>query len=161
MYGPRLTGSPNLKAAGEWVVKQLTSWGLKNAHLEPWDFGSPGWANERFTAHITSPVKDALVAEVLAWTPSTNGVARGQAVQIVLPVRPTQTGLATISSRQVQRQGQDGPRRIASEVAVTFIRSAPARDADVVTLLNTPPAQPPARQSPHRGRRPRHPRRAP
>ncbi len=51
VYGPRLTGSPNLKAAGEWAVQQMTSWGLKNGHLEPWDFGSPGWANERFTAH--------------------------------------------------------------------------------------------------------------
>ena len=42
VYGPRLTGSPNLKAAGEWAVEQMTSWGLKNAHLEPWDFGAPG-----------------------------------------------------------------------------------------------------------------------
>ncbi len=25
VYGPRLTGSPNLKAAGEWAVKQMTS----------------------------------------------------------------------------------------------------------------------------------------
>jgi hypothetical protein len=27
VYGPRLTGSPNLKAAGEWAVQQMTSWG--------------------------------------------------------------------------------------------------------------------------------------
>ena len=47
VYGPRLTGSPNLKAASEWVVKETTAWGLKNAHLEPWDFGHPGWLNER------------------------------------------------------------------------------------------------------------------
>ena len=33
LYGPRLTGSPNLKAAQEWVVKQTTEWGLKNAKL--------------------------------------------------------------------------------------------------------------------------------
>src|SRR6185369_4544422 len=70
VYGPRLTGSPNLKAAGEWAVQQMTSWGLKNGHLEPWDFGRDGWANERVTAHLVAPVKDALVVEVLAWTPS-------------------------------------------------------------------------------------------
>ena len=52
VYGPRLTGSPNLKAAGEWAVQQMPSWGLKNGHLEPWDFGHDGWANERVTAHI-------------------------------------------------------------------------------------------------------------
>jgi hypothetical protein len=69
--------------------------GLKNAHLEPWDFGHAGWSNERLTAHITSPVKDALVVEALSWTPGTTGVARGQAVQITLPVRPTAIDLAT------------------------------------------------------------------
>jgi carboxypeptidase Q len=61
VYGPRLTGSPNLKSAGEWAVKQMESWGFTNGRLEPWDFGKPGWLNERFTAHLVSPVKDALV----------------------------------------------------------------------------------------------------
>src|SRR5690348_18309382 len=37
VYGPRLTGSPNLKQAGEWVAHQLEQWGLANAHLEPWN----------------------------------------------------------------------------------------------------------------------------
>ena len=27
VYGPRLTGSPNLKAASAWVVKRTTEWG--------------------------------------------------------------------------------------------------------------------------------------
>src|SRR6266480_832800 len=49
VYGPRLTGSPNHKAAAEWAIKQMTAWGLSNAHLEPWDFGHVGWLNERFT----------------------------------------------------------------------------------------------------------------
>ena len=52
VYGPRVTGSPSLKAAGEWAIKQMTSWGFSNGHLEPWDFGHPGWVNERFSAHI-------------------------------------------------------------------------------------------------------------
>src|SRR6185295_9599893 len=96
VYGPRLTGSPNLKAAGEWALQQMRDWGLKNAHLEPWDFGHAGWLNERLVAHLVSPVKDALVVEALSWTPSTNGVARGAAVQIVLPPSPvTQVDLTT------------------------------------------------------------------
>ena len=41
VYGPRLTGSPNLKAAQDWVVKETTAWGLKNAHLEPWTSATP------------------------------------------------------------------------------------------------------------------------
>ena len=58
VYGPRLTGTPNHKAAAEWAIRQMESWGFTNGHLEPWDFGHPGWVNERFSAHITSPVKD-------------------------------------------------------------------------------------------------------
>ena len=85
VYGPRLTGSPNHKAAAEWVVKQTTAWGFENAHLEPWDFGHPGWLNERFSGFIVSPVKDSLVGEVLAWTPGTNGTVRGRAVRIDPP----------------------------------------------------------------------------
>jgi hypothetical protein len=93
LYGPRLTGSPNLKAAGEWAAKQMKEWGLENAHLEPWDFGHPGWLNERFSAHIISPVKDQLTCEVLAWTPSTNGTVTAQAFHLIPPERPTQEEL--------------------------------------------------------------------
>jgi Zn-dependent M28 family amino/carboxypeptidase len=95
LYGPRLTGSPNHKAAAEWAVKQMTAWGFDNAHLEPWDFKHPGWLNERLTAHIISPVKDPLVCEVLAWTPSTKGTVQAKSVQLVLPERPTQEQLTT------------------------------------------------------------------
>jgi len=93
LYGPRLTGSPNHKAAAEWAVKQMTAWGLENAHLEPWDFKHPGWLNERLTAHLISPVKDPLVCEVLAWTPSTKGTVQASAYQLILPDRVTQDQL--------------------------------------------------------------------
>jgi carboxypeptidase Q len=95
VYGPRLTGSPNHKAAAEWVAKQTTSWGFENAHLEPWDFKHAGWLNERFAGYITSPVKDSLVGEVLAWTPGTNGVAKGRAVRIDPPRCTTPPAPAT------------------------------------------------------------------
>src|SRR5881394_3479917 len=93
VFGPRLTGSPNHKAAAEWAVKQMTSWGLQNAHLEPWDFGHVGWLNERLTAHMISPVKDVLTCEVLAWTPGTRGIVTARAYQMILPERPTQDQL--------------------------------------------------------------------
>ena len=94
VYGPRVTGSPNLKAAGEWAVETMSTWGMTNGHLEAWDFGHPGWVNERFSAHIISPVKDALVGEVIAWTPSTPGTVTGRVVQLALPNRPTSDELA-------------------------------------------------------------------
>src|SRR5688572_957368 len=99
VYGPRLTGSPNHKAAAEWAVKQMTAWGFTNGRLEPFPFvntdGTPrsGWLNERFSGHIVAPVKDSLVGEVLAWTPSTNGTVTASAVHIVPPTGPTQAEL--------------------------------------------------------------------
>jgi Zn-dependent M28 family amino/carboxypeptidase len=93
VYGPRLTGSPNHKAAADWAVKQMAAWGLENAHLEPWDFKHPGWLNERLTAHLISPVKDPLVCEVLAWTPSTKGTVQAKAYQLILPQRVSQEQL--------------------------------------------------------------------
>lgn len=93
VYGPRLTGSPNHKAAAEWAVKQMKEWGFDNARLEPWDFGHPGWVNERASGFITAPVQDSLVFEVLSWTPGTEGAVSGQAFNLILPDRPTQEEL--------------------------------------------------------------------
>jgi hypothetical protein len=95
VYGPRLTGSPSLKAAGEWAIATMQAWGLTSAQLEPWNFGRDGWVNERFSAHIISPVKDSLVGEVLAWTPGTSGVVAAQAFLLRLPERPTTDQLNT------------------------------------------------------------------
>ena len=93
VYGPRVTGSPSLKAAGEWAIKTMTSWGMTNGRLEPWDFGHPGWTNELAWGAITAPVKDNLVLEVLAWTPGTKGIVKGRAVNLVPPDQPTEEEL--------------------------------------------------------------------
>ena len=34
VYGPRLTGSPNIRAAGDWAVKEMQGWGLTNVEAE-------------------------------------------------------------------------------------------------------------------------------
>lgn len=95
LYGPRLTGSPNLRHAQDWIVQQATSWGLANAHLEPWDFGQPGWQNERLSVHLVAPVKDALVVEALAWTPGTPGPVTAQTILVEPPTQQTQAALDT------------------------------------------------------------------
>jgi len=92
-YGPRLTGSPNYEAAARWAMKQLASWGLANARLEPWDFQHEGWSNERASGHFLSPVRDPLVFEVMAWTPSTNGPVRAEAVLLAPPASPSREEL--------------------------------------------------------------------
>ena len=103
VYGPRLTGSPNHKRAAEWAIKQMTEWGFENGRLEPWNFGHPGWLNERLSAHIISPVKDSLVCEVLAWTPSTRGPVKANVTQLVLPERPTQDQFNAFVAKEKSR----------------------------------------------------------
>ncbi len=147
LYGPRLTGSPNLKGAQEWVVTQTTEWGLKNATLEPWSFGHPGWANEKLSVHVVSPVKDALVVEALAWTPGTNGAVTAQAVMIEVPTRPTKDALAkffeankdTVKGKVVMV----GP---AQTVRVTILPPNKRREDNEVRAQfapNAPPQGPP------------------
>ena len=84
-YGPRVTGTPNHESAARWAVDEMTRWGLKNGHLEPWDFGHPGWLNESADGHIVAPVKQNLKFEVIAWTPSTNGTVGASTVELPGP----------------------------------------------------------------------------
>lgn len=88
LYGPRLTGSPSLKAAGQWAIAEMAKWGLENGALEPWEFGHPGWVNERASGFINAPVKDSLVFEVLAWTPGTRRPVIAPAVLLQIPTKP-------------------------------------------------------------------------
>jgi carboxypeptidase Q len=85
-YGPRLTGSPNYDAAAEWARGMLAEWGLKNAHLEPWDFGHAGWLNERAAGYMVAPLRDNLTFEVVGWTPSTTGSVSSSVVQVIPPL---------------------------------------------------------------------------
>src|SRR5687768_4835130 len=137
VYGPRLTGSPALKAAGEWAIGQMHAWGMKNGHLEPWDFGRPGWTNERLSAHIVSPVNDALVAEVLAWTPGTNGIVRGPAVSMTLPQRVTRAELdALLETLKPTVKGAMVLVGAPRQIPVTFNQPALRReDAEVLTQM--------------------------
>jgi len=87
-YGPRLTRSPNFDNAARWAASELTRWGLRNAHLEPWDFGHPGWLNESAYGFIVAPVHENLKFEVLGWTPSTKGAVAGPAIELAPPQGP-------------------------------------------------------------------------
>lgn len=91
VYGPRLTGSPNHVAAAKWAAREMMSWGLENATLEPWEFGRPGWVNERAIGLMIKPVQDTLTFEVLAWTPSTKGPISSEPFHLVIPQFPAAT----------------------------------------------------------------------
>lgn len=82
--GPRLTNSPGYFGAADWVVKQLSEWGVK-AHQEKWPFGR-GWAMTHFSAHMTAPQYSPLIGYPQAWTSSTNGTVTGEPMLIDQPL---------------------------------------------------------------------------
>ena len=143
VHGPRLTGSPHLRAAAEWAVRTMSAeWGFDSGRLEPWEFGHPGWANERVTAHMRSPVNDQLTVEVLAWSPGTNGAVTAPAVQLAAPVRPTEAELdAYLDGMRAAVRGRIvlASRSIAVPVAPT--RRPTRRDEDDLRRRYDPAAQ--------------------
>jgi carboxypeptidase Q len=149
-YGPRLTGSPNLRAAQDWIVKQAGEWGLKSARLEPWSFGHPGWLNERLAVHLVSPMNDALVVEALAWTPGTNGPVRAETILIEPPARPTKDQLtAYLDSVRDKVKGRIVMVGRPAKLAVTIDPPAKRReDQDVRGQVDAaaPPQQAPQPQ---------------
>ncbi len=73
VIGPRLTGSPNMKRANEWTRDRLASWGLSNAHLEPWGPFGRGWTLKRFSMQVIEPQCIPIIAYPKAWSPGTEG----------------------------------------------------------------------------------------
>jgi hypothetical protein len=70
--GPRLTASPAHKRAAEWARDRLASYGLDNAHLEPWHFGR-GWTLEKLTVEMIEPRYLPLIGYADGWSASTTG----------------------------------------------------------------------------------------
>ena len=81
VYGPRLTGSPNTRAAAEWTLKKLSSWGITNVHLEPWGPYERGWRSERFNFQAIAPQPFVIHAAPVTWSVSTRGSTVGPAVR--------------------------------------------------------------------------------
>lgn len=73
IIGPRLTNSPNFRRASVWTRDRLASWGLQNAHLEPWGPFGRGWSLRRFSAEVIEPQGIPLIAYPKAWSPGTHG----------------------------------------------------------------------------------------
>ncbi len=80
VYGPRVSGSPNHRAAAEWIVKRLESYGLQNVHLEPWGPFGNSWQYKKFYGALVEPNYAPLIGFPLAWTPGTDGPVTAEAV---------------------------------------------------------------------------------
>jgi carboxypeptidase Q len=88
VYGPRVTGSPGLRAAQDFAVGQMVKWGFTNVHLEAWNFNHPGWQNWELQANTISPFQQPLNVRAVTWTPGTNGPVEGPVVVVEPPQPP-------------------------------------------------------------------------
>ncbi len=88
VHGPRLTGSPQLKAASEWARGRLAGWGLADARLEPWGTFGRGWSIKRYSVEMTAPQYMNVTAMPKAFTPGTNGAVSGTPVIVEIRTKP-------------------------------------------------------------------------
>ena len=101
-YGPRLTNSPQFRAAGDWAVRQLKEWGMSNVQLEPWSTKSdgrgggaggrgnagpssiPSWQLTGYSGAMVEPTYMPIIGYPQAWSGSTNGPVTGEAIMLQL-----------------------------------------------------------------------------
>ena len=81
VYGPRLTGSPAMDQARDWVISKFEEWGLDNIHEERFAFGK-GWSIERFSAHMLEPQVQPIIGYPKSWSSSTDGVITADVVHV-------------------------------------------------------------------------------
>jgi hypothetical protein len=80
VFGPRLTGSPQIQQASEWTMKKFAEWGLANVHQERWSFGK-GWTLVRFNAHLIEPQVQPLIGFPHEWSSATRGTVTADVVR--------------------------------------------------------------------------------
>ncbi|HEX8201267.1 MAG TPA: M20/M25/M40 family metallo-hydrolase, partial [Isosphaeraceae bacterium] len=79
-FGPRLTGSDNLRNTEEWARDRFRSFGIDNARLERWGEFPVGYTRGPSSGRMVEPEARALSFGTNAWTAGTKGVVRGRAV---------------------------------------------------------------------------------
>jgi hypothetical protein len=84
--GPRLTGTPELKAASDWVIDAYEGWGIP-ARAE--QYGTwLGWRRGVSHVDLIQPRVRSLDAVMLAWSPGTPGGSEVEGEVVVLPHVP-------------------------------------------------------------------------
>ena len=81
VFGPRNVKTPSYRAAAEWARDRLKEYGLPNARLEPYEFGS-GWNIGYTSVHMTAPQYLPVIAYPAPWSSGTGGKIRAHAIYI-------------------------------------------------------------------------------
>ncbi len=103
--GPRLTNSPGQRAAADWAVKRLKSWGIESARLEKWGTFGRGWSVSRFTMSLRQPTYAPLSGVPLAWSSGTKGMVSGEAIFAPL-----------FTAQELERSENRDPAKLAARI---------------------------------------------
>lgn len=138
VYAPRLTGSPGIEKAANWVMGRLKEWGLVNIRMEPFTNRSGferGWTNDKFYLAAVTPERFAIPGTPTAWTPGTNGLVTGE---VVLVTATTGEGLAPHKGKL---KGKWVMTQAAPDVAAYWQASATRYTAEQLAAMEGPQAQ--------------------
>jgi hypothetical protein len=137
VHGPRLTGSPTTKAAGDWTIAKMKEWGVTNPRYEWWDNFGRGWMNERMVAQVTAPVPFPVIAYPTAWSPGTPGPVTTDVVLVPLGATPTAAEYAPYRGRLKGKIVMFAPAR---ELTPLFTAPGSRFDAAALGCMSTPDA---------------------
>jgi hypothetical protein len=132
--GPRLTNSPNIKVAAQWVLGKMNEWGIANARLESWGPFGRGWSNEHFDAAMVKPYHLNIIGSPKAWTPGTNGIITGE---VVIGVVTTQ---ADIEKYRGKLRGKIVLANAPREFTAQFQPNATRYTDEQLQTMSNPPA---------------------
>jgi hypothetical protein len=127
VHGPRLTGSPNIRAAAGWAEKTMKEWGLANVALEPWGAFGRGWSNERFAAHVIAPQAYALIGYPKAWSPGTNGPV---VAEVIFAPIETEADFDTFKGKLAGKFVLSAPLREVREIATALSQRYSDKDLE-------------------------------
>lgn len=100
--GPRLTGSPGFRKAGEWALARLRDFGL-DVDRQPFVYGR-SWSEQRFTIRLLEPQAATLIGTAVPWSASTRGEVVGE--PIIAPLLATDITRATYDEYVAKYKGK-------------------------------------------------------
>lgn len=105
VFGPRLTGSPGFRRAGQWALEQLRGYGLTNVEAQPLPWAR-GWSYSSLSVQLVAPTAAPLIATPVAWSPPTRGNGEGSVMLLPLPKRGSTDSAQSLDAFIRRQRGQ-------------------------------------------------------
>ncbi|HMB99395.1 MAG TPA: hypothetical protein VKM36_12970, partial [Balneolaceae bacterium] len=85
VYGPRLTNSPQMRRANQYVLEQLGEFGLENGSLHKWGAFGVGWELKKFAMHANTPhTYFPLTGFPKAWSTGHKKTVKGDVIHLTI-----------------------------------------------------------------------------